>query len=462
MTRKLLFGMLMVLVLAFSVQGTADAITSLTSRSGDLVTVSPNQSFTIQFSVGIQSQTLANSNYRRIPSNHASLTGADPGTYYYNSAEYTTAATLPDPNPNNLQILTTGNRVTEADAYHFNEEAVSVAATGAGTSVMIDKIGSYDITNVPTHPLTESYTPQDSDDTLLSSTGGDQLSRSMSVTLFATGAGTVGITVTDTTDNADRDGATVAPAITFTVYVVENSWDVDADELAFATGILRDENYQIAGDNQDPAVTANPDGGSTNTNVETTYSVQGPGRVYVEVGTRKGSAASRLVTSSTATVRLDMNGGTNVVTASIPSVAPEMAVFIYGNPSVEIIQGNGQEGAAQGRLENSIGVKVTDERGRAVPGVAVTFDTAAPGAMFIPVSGTTVYTAAVDGNTLTASYTAFTVTATSSNPSPGTDIIVQTDSRGEAKTYFQLGTGTNGTTQTVTAMAAGAAATATV
>ena len=49
-TRKIVLGLLMALVLAFSVQGTADALT-LTKSSGDLVTVSRNQTFTIKFSI---------------------------------------------------------------------------------------------------------------------------------------------------------------------------------------------------------------------------------------------------------------------------------------------------------------------------------------------------------------------------------------------------------------------------
>ena len=38
-TRKIVLGLLMTLVLAFSVQGTADAISRLTRSSGDLQTV---------------------------------------------------------------------------------------------------------------------------------------------------------------------------------------------------------------------------------------------------------------------------------------------------------------------------------------------------------------------------------------------------------------------------------------
>ena len=41
-TRKIVLGMLMALVLAFSVQGIAEALTFRTSRTGDLQTVLPN------------------------------------------------------------------------------------------------------------------------------------------------------------------------------------------------------------------------------------------------------------------------------------------------------------------------------------------------------------------------------------------------------------------------------------
>ena len=47
-TRKIVLGMLMALVLTFSVQGIADALTFGTSRTGDLQTVLPGD-FTISF-----------------------------------------------------------------------------------------------------------------------------------------------------------------------------------------------------------------------------------------------------------------------------------------------------------------------------------------------------------------------------------------------------------------------------
>ena len=56
-TRKIVLGMLMALVLAFSVQGIADALTFSTSRSGDLETKAPNETFTIRFSVSLKGNT---------------------------------------------------------------------------------------------------------------------------------------------------------------------------------------------------------------------------------------------------------------------------------------------------------------------------------------------------------------------------------------------------------------------
>ena len=51
-TRKIVLGMLMALVLTFSVQGIADALTfSRPSNSGDLQTVFVGRDFTISFSV---------------------------------------------------------------------------------------------------------------------------------------------------------------------------------------------------------------------------------------------------------------------------------------------------------------------------------------------------------------------------------------------------------------------------
>ena len=59
-TRKIVLGLLLVLVLAFSVQGTADAADlPLSKTSGDLQTKSVDETFEITFRVGIRSNTTA-------------------------------------------------------------------------------------------------------------------------------------------------------------------------------------------------------------------------------------------------------------------------------------------------------------------------------------------------------------------------------------------------------------------
>ena len=54
-TRKIVLGLLMALVLAFSVQGIAEALTFRESRTGDLQTLLPGDTFTIRFSVNLES-----------------------------------------------------------------------------------------------------------------------------------------------------------------------------------------------------------------------------------------------------------------------------------------------------------------------------------------------------------------------------------------------------------------------
>ena len=56
-TRKIVLGMLMALVLAFGVQGIADAVT-LTRGNGDLQDITvESQTFTITFTVGLTGNT---------------------------------------------------------------------------------------------------------------------------------------------------------------------------------------------------------------------------------------------------------------------------------------------------------------------------------------------------------------------------------------------------------------------
>ena len=224
---------------------------------------------------------------------------------------------------------------------------------------------------------------------------------------------------------------------------------------------LTSGNYKV-GDNDynDEAITTADDHATDDAHVRTEYKViAGSGHLYVQEGTvqegiRKSSAVSTLSTSSAAKVYLDMRSTTNKVQASIAGEAPVTAIFIFGYPTVAIVaSSNNQEGVFGGRLDDPLVVKVTDGKSKAISGLAAIFSAENQSTgMFIPVPGTTVYT---DDGALVGTIGDDTVTqtATSTRPVPGAAILVQTDSRGEARTYFQLAG--SGDPQTVTVEAGG-------
>ena len=76
-TRKIVLGLLMMLVLAFGVLGNADAVDRLTRNSGDLQTVTEGRDYQIRFTVGLQSprRGSAHTNYAQTPS--ANVDAAD-------------------------------------------------------------------------------------------------------------------------------------------------------------------------------------------------------------------------------------------------------------------------------------------------------------------------------------------------------------------------------------------------
>ena len=452
-TRKIIC-VLIAFVLVLGMQGIGDALTFSTSRSGDLATVSPNQDFTIRFSVNLRSAQAEKSGTRR--ASQAEIDQADAGDGsspdHYDDTSYTrgTGQThyyiSPDGTGTNSDGDTLTNKrnwLTESEAYFYNDEAVTITTSPTLTLEKGD-------TTVTT--LEERHT--DSDQRLTSSVtlkGSEDTPQKYT------------ITITDSTPPADfpADAQPGSPrnAIVFTIFVVDDrNTSATATGWDF-TGLDAEERYVNGGtDFSDEPITVT----ETSDFVRVEYKIlAGSGRLYVQEDDRKSSAVRTLSTSSAAVVHLDMNGSTNKVQASIAGVAPRTGLFIFGFPKVTISSGNGQEGVFQGRLDEPLVVKVTDGRDRAISELAVDFDTAEAGAMFIPVPGTTVYidpttNALVD----TIAATTDTVIATSTRPSEGTDIIVQTDSRGEAKTYFQLGTASSPPTvaetiQTVTVEAGG-------
>ena len=517
-SQNLFIGVLMGLVIVLGVQESADALTFGTTRRGDLATKGIGEDFTITFSVTLGGNTTAirdtsgklikdstttggaadaridsagylvveidGREYRTIETDPTGTLVIDPRPAYNDgtpAAAGTTTApyyvdrsgnvvnstgaavyvqtgtgTPADPDTNTAADpwrytrakADPNDKVPNANRYHYNDERVSITATGAS----IIKVGSTSITPITSGtPLVLRETLADSTDARANTDAGTKLISSVTLTLRAAAAATVGIAITDVTPAHDRPGDP-APQQDFTVYVVNERATTPAPPTL---RLVTDQNYQTdRNDFGDQPITPATLGTG---NIRIEYSVvEGPGRLYVETADRKTSPARTIVTSDVAIVMLDMNGGTNKVRATVAGAAPTTGIFIFGFPKVTIVSGNNQEGGFGGQLDDPLVVKVTDGKGRALSGLAADFDTEATEALFIPVPRTTVYTTDATGSTLAAARTDFTRVATSTRPPPAVDIVVQTDSRGEASTYFQLGTTTSETSQTVTVSAGGA------
>ena len=488
-TRKIVLGMLMALVLAFSVQGIADALEfkDHSSTDGDLRTVLPGDEFTIKFSITPGSNTtkiynedddLSDEDDNRIDSSGYKVFevpngkvyrlsaaadaldntnvkesdgtySATSGTLYVDTSKnvvddsgaavYIESGTSPDFRYARAKA-DPDDKVDAADRYYYNEEAVTITVS---EGVTIKKVGSRTLNSAGPHTLSE----MGEDATKLSS--------SNTLILTATTASTVTITISDATPDDDKpDDAITVTDFVFTVYVVPGVGDdEDAPTLTGAgtDGVARG-NDSGPYENINALFTVAP-------NLPLTYEVQGSGRVYVRIDSeREGRATSKLETSSSAPVYLDMNGSSNKVTAWVRGTdakrASKSITFIntYADPQIS----DDQRGATGGRLPEPLEVTVKDANNKVIPGgVVVGFGlgTGATGGMFIPIVGTTVYTDADDALVTTAPATpdALTTVATSTTPGPAEAIFVRTDSRGKAQADFQLGstTGTQRVTITV-------------
>ena len=344
-------------MLAFGVQGTADALTfgNHSSSDGDLRTVYQNQEFKITVPAtrkGAEDKP----KWKETPSKNAdgeSVTITDDNKYYNDAnsdGKYQSSETTGDYD----------------DAHYYDQEKVTITVEG---SAELKKVGSY---NVPGSGVKSLEMFESTHDDYADKPNHQRLSGSFGLTLAPTGVGTVVIKVTDTSDAGDRKGD--AAVISFTVYVV-NYKSTSATSLTFATGTLTADNYKFGWDDShdEPIqITVAP---AANTPI-TLEVVDGPGKLYVEktytgdfAGSpkSKSSSNSKIETSSNAAVAsggdtgadvyLDMKGGTNRVTIRAPNVNPVTAIFVYGYPSIDIVSGDDQSGGAGGRLEDPLVVK---------------------------------------------------------------------------------------------------------
>ena len=255
-TRKIVLCMLMALVLVFSVQGTADAITGLTRGSGDLQLYAPGQNFTVSFSVGVQTPVIK-AGYKAVPGTdtdgNAVTIGAN--TPYYED----TGATGYQ---NELQV-------SYADAYNYDQEAIDIAVAGA----TLTKVGTYGVGGT-SHSMSEGGVNA----ALLTSS-------SVTLTLTATGAGTVTITITDATASADfpSNVARVATPLVFTVYIALTHNDTST--IATTNDGL---DFSIDEEQIDDTLIIRC---KRHYNRSSEYTVSGSGTVYVKTANNKGSGS---------------------------------------------------------------------------------------------------------------------------------------------------------------------------
>ena len=229
-TRKIALGMLMVLVLAFSVQGTADAITKFTKTSStDYQVRSINEPFTITFSISAQSYiSIRNAQDRLVTEGVVTEGGSTtidssgyPGTWGDHDSDNAT--------PDTFARTPGESKVSDSLRYHYNDEAIGISATRNGTALSgtfpteltLRKSG----TSIPLVGATQvSGTPDDTSASLYERAENSNRRLSGSLTGVATTHGVYRSQSTILHLRSDTPtGYTEATPITFTIYVWRNT-----------------------------------------------------------------------------------------------------------------------------------------------------------------------------------------------------------------------------------------------
>ena len=120
-TRKIVLGTLMVLVLAFSVQGIADALTFGTSRSGDLQTVLPGDDFSITFRPDLVGPVDVNDFFTPSRARHRRASTAD--------IAYADPSNTSSIRPGNPDSITSNFTVTEDSGYTADDTHYYIVTT---------------------------------------------------------------------------------------------------------------------------------------------------------------------------------------------------------------------------------------------------------------------------------------------------------------------------------------------
>ncbi len=385
-TRKIVLGLLMTLVLAFSVQGTADALTLTRRTSDDLKTLRRGDQFTINFNVSDLTATSS---------------AAD---------EILTIPAVPD-----LTLKRIGSTtIPSADAGSdiTLHEAYDPSSDGAGHK-SYQRLQNRDYSVTYQVDSNASYLAKS--DSIES--GGESVPFTVYVVPRDDGVGTTEVVITLTSQ--------AGPGFI-------------AKSGAGPIGIAIDSTSNLP-------VTYRIIEGSGQIYVRHTTNSD---RVRPKRSRGQDLLTSSATDTGDIQVYLDMRSSSNKVTVRVGDQHryAKTFTFIYGRPVLtKTSSGDDQEGAFGGQLANALEVKLTDGKAKAISGVPVPFEPTEDSTI-IPVLGTVVYVTAQNGNTLdstaiTGSPAAYTVTVKSNNltgATAGNPVWVQTNNSGVAKVYLQL------------------------
>ena len=387
----------MSLVLAFSVIGVADALTFSTSRSGDLETKQPNETFTIRFSVSLKGNTpIRDGNGDLVTEGGATIDSSG----YQIDNDGNRLSTLPGPPPTvgALAIDSSGFKLDSAgkrETQHVDKDGDGVVDSGETYYKLVESDGTTETvvdtsrwavdTTTGARTGTSALTPSkqfkvsdavryhyNSETIKVALTGNariikvgshnvniaagtdlnmyershaiyntaaehQKLSGSVTLVLQPTGVagGVVTVKVTDETPDTDVPTNGKSSPITFTLYSVK-----------YQSALTTTNNVTtLVGDGVDYAFDNDVRPLGTyftfvaDAQVPVHYSVDGSGTLSIEKTYDDGSpisvktASKTLSTSSSAPVFIDMRRGTNKVTAWVSGGASEKVIFIYQGSS---------------------------------------------------------------------------------------------------------------------------------
>ena len=428
-TRKIVFGMLMALVLAFGVQGIADAITEIGITGGgdlsDLGIVTAGENFTLTVNVTLQPDDdrdnssgqridedgnrinddgykvadVNNTVYRisaaarRISGYRALVTGETGNPYrstrgFYvggNDQDVVDSSgrdVYTDTDLSNRAMAVPDDPVAVGKRSHFNEEAIKVSVS---SRARINGIGSTAFTTpVASHTLNE----------------GTDLTGTIGVTFSTSSAGEVTITISDETPTADLPNGSSdrQPNLVFTVYLVKGSHVINFNDTVSLNGLTNGVSARNSGKFKIHS------GDSRNNPVVYTFTsgTFTSGTFTVQKGTdtsRTLPLESKDVTSSSADVWMDMGGDSRDVSVNVQhSDRVTQGVYIHGRANLNITSPDTPSlSGGPGVLSTTdITVQVQDQTatgglgsGGPVNGVLVKFDVvdkSATGGWLIPTS----------------------------------------------------------------------------